>query len=358
MIVSYELPLNFSTLKLLDYIEIVYSSEMMQRKIDTAAELTRMGYKVNHQSALSTTFNVIDFSLDMILEYYNLIPVKCMDTTYCVIFEDDGTLTSNVNIKYTTVYLESMLSSSSPKYKTVDGNLIKGNFSRSIYMESHQQCKNISFTDEFGIEGIKNFDINNIDKYTNELLKLTENNDCNFIGLNIEPYLNEDLMINDKDCKTITRMVKKALPYLKFIDKVLNNIGLDLVVADMYFEYNCNLNDIDCVKFSIADRYRSTFNSRIEMKTASTNNKFRILYFKNTYDLTGMRLMGCEDKPIYSSEILGGEYIERVEELKGNGIFVTSPNELCHMIRKGINELHDKFNDIAGKYNKLVKPKQ
>lgn len=180
MIVSYELPLNFSTLKLLDYIEIVYSSEMMQRKIDTAAELTRMGYKVNHQSALSTTFNVIDFSLDMILEYYNLIPVKCMDTTYCVIFEDDGTLTSNVNIKYTTVYLESMLSSSSPKYKTVDGNLIKGNFSRSIYMESHQQCKNISFTDEFGIEGIKNFDINNIDKYTNELLKLTENNDCDF----------------------------------------------------------------------------------------------------------------------------------------------------------------------------------
>lgn len=186
----------------------------------------------------------------------------------------------------------------------------------------------------------------------------TDIDDCNFIGLNIEPYLNEDLMINDKDYKTITRMVKKALPYLKFIDKVLNNIGLDLEVADMYFEYSCSLNDIDCVKFSIADKYRSTFNSRIEMKTASTNNKFRILYFKNTYDLTGMRLMGCEDKPIYSSEILGGEYIERVEELKGNGIFVTSPNELCHMIRKGINELHDKFNDIAGKYNKLVKPKQ
>lgn len=180
MIASYELPLSFGILELLDYIENKYSSEMMQRKIDTAAELTRMGYKVNHQSVLSTVFDVIDFSLDMTLEYYNLIPIKYMDTTYCIIFEDNGTLTSNVNIKYTTVYLESMLSSSSPKYKTVDGDLIKGNFSRSIYMESRQQCKNISFTDEFRIEGIKNFDINNIDKYTNELLKLTENNDCDF----------------------------------------------------------------------------------------------------------------------------------------------------------------------------------
>ena len=180
MIVSYKLPLSFSVLELLDYIENMYSSEMMQRKIDTAAELTRMGYKVNHQSVLSTVFDVIDFSLDMMIKEYNLIPVKYMDTTYCIIFEDDGTLTANLNIKYTTVYLESMLSSSSPKYKTVDGDLIKGNFSRYIYMESHQQCKNMSFADEFRIDGIKNFDINKIDKYTNELLKLTENNDCDF----------------------------------------------------------------------------------------------------------------------------------------------------------------------------------
>ena len=180
MIVSYKLPLSFSVLELLDYIENGYSSEMMQRKIDTAAELTRMGYKVNHQSVLSTMFDVIDFSLDVIIKDYNLIPVKYMDATYCIIFENDGTLTANVNIKYTTVYLESMLSSSSPKYKTVDGDLIKGNFSRYIYMESHQQCKNMSFADEFRIDGIKNFDINKIDKYTNELLKLTENNDCDF----------------------------------------------------------------------------------------------------------------------------------------------------------------------------------
>lgn len=180
MIVSYKLPLSFSVLELLDYIENMYSSEMMQRKIDTSAELTRMGYKVNHQSVLSTIFYVIDFSLDMIIKDYNLIPVKYMDATYCIIFENDGTLTANLNIKYTTVYLESMLSSSSPKYKTVDGDLIKGNFSRYIYMESHQQCKNMSFADEFRIDGIKNFDINKIDKYTNELLKLTENNDCDF----------------------------------------------------------------------------------------------------------------------------------------------------------------------------------
>lgn len=180
MIVSYELPLSFSILELLDYVENSYGSEMMQRKIDTAAELTRMGYKVNHQSVLSTVFDVIDFGLDMMIKEYNLIPVKYMDTTYCIIFEDDGTLTANLNIKYTTVYLESMLSSSSPKYKTVDGDLIKGNFSRYIYMESHQQCKNMSFADEFRIDGIKNFDINKIDKYTNELLKLTENNDCDF----------------------------------------------------------------------------------------------------------------------------------------------------------------------------------
>lgn len=180
MIVSYKLPLSFSVLELLDYIENMYSSEMMQRKIDTAAELTRMGYKVNHQSVLSTIFYVIDFGLDMMIKEYNLIPVKYMDTTYCIIFEDDGTLTANLNIKYTTVYLTGMINSSSPKYKTVDGDLVKGNFSRYIYMESHQQCKNMSFADEFRIDGIKNFDINKIDKYTNELLKLTENNDCDF----------------------------------------------------------------------------------------------------------------------------------------------------------------------------------
>lgn len=180
MIVSYKLPLSFSVLELLDYIENMYSSEMMQRKIDTAAELTRMGYKVNHQSVLSTIFYVIDFSLDMIINDYNLIPVKYMDATYCIIFENDGTLTANVIIKYTTVYLTGMINSSSPKYKTVDGDLVKGNFSRYIYMESHQQCKNMSFADEFRIDGIKNFDINKIDKYTNELLKLTENNDCDF----------------------------------------------------------------------------------------------------------------------------------------------------------------------------------
>lgn len=180
MIVSYKLPLSFSVLELLDYIENMYSSEMMQRKIDTAAELTRMGYKVNHQSVLSTIFYVIDFSLDMIIKNYNLIPVKYMDATYCIIFENDGTLTANVIIKYTTVYLTGMINSSSPKYKTVDGDLVKGNFSRYIYMESHQQCKNMSFADEFRIDGIKNFDINKIDKYTNELLKLTENNDCDF----------------------------------------------------------------------------------------------------------------------------------------------------------------------------------
>ena len=180
MIVSYELPLSFGILELLDYIENKYSSEMMQRKIDTAAELTRMGYKVNHQSVLSTIFYVIDFSLDMIIKNYNLIPVKYMDATYCIIFENDGTLTANVIIKYTTVYLTGMINSSSPKYKTVDGDLVKGNFSRYIYMESHQQCKNMSFADEFRIDGIKNFDINKIDIYTNELLKLTENNDCDF----------------------------------------------------------------------------------------------------------------------------------------------------------------------------------
>lgn len=186
MIVSHELPLSFSILELLDYIENSYSSEMMQRKIDTAAELTRMGYKVNHQSVLSTIFDVIDFSLDMMIKEYNLIPVKYMDTTYRVVFEDDGTLTANLNIKYTTVYLESMLCSSSPKYKTVDGDLIKGNFSRYIYIENYQQCENMSFTDEFRIDGIKNFDINKIDKYTNELLKLTENNDCDFYRIEKE----------------------------------------------------------------------------------------------------------------------------------------------------------------------------
>lgn len=139
-----------------------------------------MGYKVDHQSVLSTMFEVMSFNLHMVLKEYNGTPVKYVNIKYCVIFENDGTLTANANIKYTTVYLESMLSSSSPKYKTVDGDLIKGSFSRSIYTKSRQQCEDISFTDEFRIEGIKNFDINNLDKYNKELLKLTENNDCDF----------------------------------------------------------------------------------------------------------------------------------------------------------------------------------
>lgn len=182
----------------------------------------------------------------------------------------------------------------------------------------------------------------------------TDIDDCNFIGLNIEPYLNEDLMINEKDYKTINRMVKKALPYLKFIDEVLNNIGLDLHVMDACFEYNYNLNDIDYVSFNITDRYREIFDSRIEMKHASTKNKFRLLYFKNEYNLTGARIVGHDDKPIHCSRILGGEYIEHVEDLKKNGTFISNPNELCHMILEGIGELHDRFNNIANKYTKLV----
>lgn len=174
------------------------------------------------------------------------------------------------------------------------------------------------------------------------------------IGLYIAPYIESDLTISTKNYKAINRMVVKALPYLKFIDDTLNNIGLDLHAVDIDFEYNCNSSDIDYVGFNITDKYRETFNSRIEMKRASNNNKFRLLYFANMYDLTGTRLIGCEDKPIYSSVLLGGKYIERVEDLRKNATFVSSPNELCHMIREGINELHDRFNNIANKYTKLV----
>lgn len=169
---------GFTILESLENIENKYSSELMQRKIDISVELTRMGYKVDHQSVLSTMFDVMSFNLHTVLKEYNGTPVKYVNIKYCILFENDGTLTANANIKYITVYLESMLSSSSPKYKTVDGDLIKGNFSRSIYTKSRQQCEDISFTDEFRIEGIKNFDINNLDKYNKELLKLTENNDC------------------------------------------------------------------------------------------------------------------------------------------------------------------------------------
>lgn len=46
--------------------------------------------------------------------------------------------------------------------------------------------------------------------------------------------------------------------------------------------------------------------------------------------------------------------IEHVEDLKKNGTFISNPNELCHMILEGIGELHDRFNNIANKYTKLV----
>lgn len=179
-IISRKIPSILSIMKSLEYIENTYSSELMQRKIDIASNLRRADYVVNHQSVLSTMFDVVEFSSSMTIKRVNDIVTKHMFAKYSILFEDDGTLTLNANIKYTTVYLPSQIESSSSKYKTVDGDLIKGTFGRSIYVENRHSHGKMSFADEFRIEGIKNFDIDKIDKYTNELFKLTENNDCDF----------------------------------------------------------------------------------------------------------------------------------------------------------------------------------
>ena len=168
------------TMKMLEDIEERYSSELMQRKIDAAAELMRMNYKIDHHSVISTLYSTVIFNVYKEIKRFNGRPVKYMDTKYYMTFEDDGTLTVNVDIKYTTLYLASMVNNSLPEYKSVDNDLIKGTFDRYIRVINSNPYIDIGFTDEFRIHGIKNFDISKAGKYTNELFKLTENNDCDF----------------------------------------------------------------------------------------------------------------------------------------------------------------------------------
>lgn len=179
-VISRKIISSLNILKSLEYIENKYSSELMQRKIDIASKLKRADYLVNHRSVLSTMFDAVEFSSSMSIKRSSDIVTKHMDAKYGIIFEEDGTLTLNANIKYATMYLPSQIESSSSKYKTVDGDLIKGTFGRSIYVENSYNHGKMIFADEFKIEGIKNFDIDKLDKYTNELFKLTENNDCDF----------------------------------------------------------------------------------------------------------------------------------------------------------------------------------
>lgn len=168
-----------NVLELLKDIEERYSSKLMQQKIDTSAELRRMDYRIDHRSALSM-LDIMFFSTHKILKEFNGRPVKSVNTNYYISFEDDGTMTADAIIKYTTVYSAAMINSSSNEYKSVNSELIKGTFSRSIHVINHIPHGDMSFTDEFRIEGIENFDINNLDEYNKELLKLTENDDCDF----------------------------------------------------------------------------------------------------------------------------------------------------------------------------------
>lgn len=76
--------------------------------------------------------------------------------------------------------------------------------------------------------------------------------DGNFLGFNAVPYLHNERM-GDFDAKKLTSVTKKALPYLKFIDEVLDNTGMDLTTDNIDINYDHKRNDIEkytvyCIK--------------------------------------------------------------------------------------------------------------
>lgn len=247
-VISHNLPSNFNTLESLECIENKYKSELMQQKIDIASKLTRADYIVKHQSVLSTMSDIVEFSSNMIINESSDMFTKYMTAKYCIIFEDDGTLTLNVAIKYTTVYVPSQIESSSSKYKTVDGDLIKGTFSRSIYVEDRYNHGKMSFADEFRIEGIKNFDIDKVDEYTNELFKLTENNDWQTIIIENEDqfdffmeikdfvYANNDDLVS----KEVNGLIREYMCFedFKLINNALHGNNTSMNVKNTHATYN------------------------------------------------------------------------------------------------------------------------
>lgn len=174
--------------------------------------------------------------------------------------------------------------------------------------------------------------------------------DCNFLGFNATPYLHGE-RIGDFDVKKLTSVTKKALPYLKFIDEVLDAIGMNLTIDNIDINYDHKRNDVENIRFTISNNGSYTFTSLIKLKRTS-NGKFKLIYLKNSHNFGYEGVVDTYDNGVPFASFIGGDFIR--EDDDESHIILKSSNELCHMILKGIGNLHDKFSDISKKYDKLV----
>lgn len=174
--------------------------------------------------------------------------------------------------------------------------------------------------------------------------------DGNFLGFNAVPYLHNERM-GDFDAKKLTSVTKKALPYLKFIDEVLDNIGMDLTIDNIDINYDHKRNDIENIRFIISNNGSYAFTSLIKLKRTS-NGKFKLIYLKNSHNFGYEGVVDMLDNEVPFASFISGDIIK--EDDNESHIILKSPNELRHMIFKGAGDLHNMFSDISKKYDKLV----
>ena len=174
----------------------------------------------------------------------------------------------------------------------------------------------------------------------------------NFLGVWVSSltYL-DDRRLSDKEYKLLKNITKKALPYLKFIDEVLNNAGKNLIISGMFTEYSHSTNDIDHIKFNITNDGVGLVCTEVTLKKTSSNN-FKILYLKIAHHFSDkLDLMDYEDSFIAGPNISGGKYVGVDEK----PITVKESSELSQMISEGIDCLYNTFNELAEMYKNMSK---
>ena len=176
--------------------------------------------------------------------------------------------------------------------------------------------------------------------------------DGNFLGVRVSSltYL-DDRRLSDKEYRLLKNITKKALPYLKFINEVLNNAGKNLIISDMFTEYSHPTNDIDHIKFNITNDGVCLVCTKFTLKKTSSNN-FKILYLKTAHHFSDkLDLMDYEDSFIAGPNISGGKYVDVDEK----PITVKESSELSQMISEGIDCLYKTFNELAERYKNMSK---
>lgn len=174
----------------------------------------------------------------------------------------------------------------------------------------------------------------------------------NFLGVRVSSltYL-DDRRLSDKEYKLLKNITKKALPYLKFIDEVLNNAGKNLIISDMFTEYSHPTNGIDHIKFNITNDGVGLVCTEVTLKKTSSNN-FKILYLKTAHHFSDkLDLMDYEDSFIAGPNISGGKHVGVDEK----PITVKESSELSQMISEGIDCLYNTFNELAERYKSMSK---